>query len=213
MITASGRISPKLEARECQRKGGYGVYAREYLQKGELLIVWGGEIITRDEFQKLKTEKEFVSLQIEEDFYLISYSKGRAEDCVNHSCNPNAGLQGQIILTALRDILPDEEICYDYAMSDGSNYDEFECRCGASACRKIITGSDWRLPELWTRYEGYFSPYLQRRIRHLQQEVMQTNKNRQAGESRAYLAVDSRCVESVSNGFFSTTHRLMRKQS
>ena len=27
-----------------------------------------------------------------------------------------------------------------------------------------MTGDDWKLPELQTRYAGHFSPYIQRRI-------------------------------------------------
>ena len=65
---------------------------------------------------------------------------------------------------ALRDIQPDEEVCFDYAMTDSTPYDEFECHCGLPTCRKIVTGNDWKLPELWAKYQGYFSPYLQRRI-------------------------------------------------
>ncbi|HMY16300.1 MAG TPA: hypothetical protein PKA58_08205, partial [Polyangium sp.] len=52
----------------------------------------------------------------------------------------NAGLDGQIVLRAMRGIVPGEEICYDYAMSDGSDYDEFECTCGTPDCRQQITG-------------------------------------------------------------------------
>lgn len=60
-----------------------------------------------------------------------------------------------------------EEVCFDYAMSDGSPYDEFDCTCGAADCRRRVTGNDWCRPELQQRYAGYFSPYLQRRIEQL----------------------------------------------
>ena len=66
---------------------------------------------------------------------------------------------------ALREIKAGEELMFDYAMTDGGPYDEFECYCGSSNCRKKITGADWKLPELWDIYEGYFSPYLARRIK------------------------------------------------
>src|SRR5690606_33853967 len=85
-------------------------------------------------------------------------------DFVNHSCEPNAGLLGQIGLVAMRAIAAEEEICYDYAMSDGSAYDEFDCSCGMRLCRGRISGSDWSIPRRQERYRGYFSPYLQRRI-------------------------------------------------
>jgi hypothetical protein len=104
------------------------------------------------------------SLQVEENQYLVSLSDCEPPDYVNHSCDPNAGLSGQITLVAMRDIQPGEEITYDYAMSDGSPYDEFNCSCGSPHCRGHVSGEDWRRTDLWLRYAGYFSPYLQRRI-------------------------------------------------
>jgi SET domain-containing protein len=37
---------------------------------------------------------------------------------LNHSCEPNLGLQGQIVFGDLRDINHNEEITVDYAMTD-----------------------------------------------------------------------------------------------
>jgi uncharacterized protein len=95
---------------------------------------------------------------------LVSQEIPEVGDFVNHSCAPNAGLAGQMALVALRSIRAGEEVCYDYAMSDGSDYDEFACSCGTSMCRGKVTGRDWRLSELQERYEGHFSPYLHRRM-------------------------------------------------
>ncbi len=94
-------------------------------------------------------------------------------DFINHCCNPNAGLSGQLALVALRDIAPGEEVCFDYAMTDGSVYDEFPCSCGAANCRGRVTGNDWMRPELWKRYGSHFSPYLLRRIERLQRASRQ----------------------------------------
>jgi len=110
------------------------------------------------------------SVQIDEGLYLATVDGLEPADYVNHSCEPNLGLRGQITLVALRDIQPDEEVCFDYAMTDSTPYDEFECHCGLPDCRKVITGHDWKMPELWAKYQGYFSPYLQRRIEQLAKE-------------------------------------------
>lgn len=160
-------ISPKLEARTHLEKGGYGVFATEPIQAGELLIVWGGYIVSGEVLEQLSSSIRQLSIQVEENLYMVP-TEGEPADCVNHSCNPNAGISGQIALVAMCDIAPGEEVCYDYAMSDGSPYDEFECTCGVPNCRGRVTGDDWRCPELWERYSGYFSPYLQRRINQLQ---------------------------------------------
>ena len=73
-------------------------------------------------------------------------------------------MSGQIALAARCNIAAGQEVCFDYAMCDGLAYDEFDCDCGAPACRGRVTGEDWRRPELWARYPGGFSPFLQRRI-------------------------------------------------
>ena len=75
----------------------------------------------------------------------------------------------------MRDIAVGEEVCYDYAMSDGSHYDEFDCGCGSPNCRRQITGDDWRSPVLQSKYHGWFSPYLQRRIDQLKQQHFHLN--------------------------------------
>jgi hypothetical protein len=157
-------LSPKLEAGPHRHKGGYGVFARALIRAGDVLVVWGGDVVIAEDFVKLPAYVQQHSLQVEENLYLVPNGEDEPADFVNHSCSPNAGMSGQIVIVALRDIQPGEEACYDYATSDGGPYDEFECACGAPNCRGKITGNDWQLPELWQRYAGHFSPYLQRRI-------------------------------------------------
>ncbi|GAB4476579.1 MAG: hypothetical protein Kow00124_18870 [Anaerolineae bacterium] len=166
-------LSPRLESVTNGAKGGRAVYAREPIPAGTLLAVWGGEIIEASDLERLTPEQQHLSVQVEEGLYMVSPTIGPA-DFFNHCCDPNAGMSGQIALVAMRDIAPGEEVCYDYAMSDGTPYDEFECECGAACCRGQITGDDWRIPELWERYRGYFSPYLQRRIDQLVAEQKHT---------------------------------------
>jgi SAM-dependent methyltransferase len=163
----SAYFSPKLCVQPHPRKGGSGVFARQPVAAGELLVVWGGRAVTGAQLATLTGRERRHSLQVEEDLYLAPVGPPEPGDYVCHSCDPNAGLSGQIALVALREIAPGEEVCYDYAMSDGSDYDEFDCACGSSLCRGRITGDDWQRPELQARYAGYFSPYLQRRIERL----------------------------------------------
>ncbi len=165
-------LSPKVESRPHPQKGNCGVFAIEPIQKDELIALWGGKIMAADEVDPNMPNFTQQVLQIEDNFYLMTPSMEEA-DCFNHCCDPNVGLNGQIGLIAMRDIEAGEEICLDYAMCDGSNYDEFDCSCGSPNCRGHVTGEDWKRPELWEKYEGYFSPYLQRRIAALKKEVHQ----------------------------------------
>jgi uncharacterized protein len=166
-------LSPKVEERDCPEKGGHGVFAREAISSGDLITVWGGVVVTEDKLSELPEEKATHGIQVEEKVYLIPLGDEDPADMFNHSCNPNVGLCGQITLVAMRDIAEGEEVCFDYAMSDSSDYDEFECHCGTPHCRKKITGNDWKLPELQRRYKGFFSPYLARRIERLHAHAAQ----------------------------------------
>jgi uncharacterized protein len=155
--------SPKLERRTTPSAGD-GLFAIAPIGKNELLIVWGGLIVTREQLVTLPMFAQHRSIQVEENHYLCSAMLDDDADCINHSCEPNAGLSGQMTLIALRNIEPGEEICFDYAMSDGDPDYYMECACGSPACRGAVTGNDWRDPVLQRRYKGFFSPYLQRRI-------------------------------------------------
>ncbi len=171
MSSGTGHFfSNKLIARTHPAKGGYAVFACELIQEGELLAMWGGDIVPWEEFLFKTPEQQMHSIQVEENLFQVSYREGESPapaDYFNHSCEPNAGLSGAISLVAMRDIEPGEEVCFDYAMSDSTDYDEFECACGSANCRGWILGSDWLRPELQARYGEFFSPYLKRRIKAL----------------------------------------------
>ncbi|MCL4867507.1 MAG: SET domain-containing protein-lysine N-methyltransferase [Anaerolineae bacterium] len=168
-LTHTHYLSSKIESRDFDQKGSHGLFARTFIPAGDLLIVWGGVIMSLAEVKQVPHSERQYAVQVDEDAFLLT-PEPEAGDFINHSCNPNAGLSGQISVIALRDIYPGEEVCFDYAMSDSVPYDEFECACGEANCRGRVTGNDWLIPELQVRYAGYFSPYLQRRINRLQVE-------------------------------------------
>lgn len=163
-------LSPKCQVRDLDN-GQKGVFAIAPIAKDEIVAVWGGEVLTRAQVDQLPREYRRLVSQVEEDFFLGGFGDKDPADCINHSCDPNVGMQGQIVLVAMRDIRPGEQVCIDYAMTDGSDFDEFECFCGSPRCRQFIRGTDWRNPELWERYKGYFVPYLQKRIDRLRAEM------------------------------------------
>jgi hypothetical protein len=151
--------------------GGKAVYARETIEPGELIAVWTGRIVSAEELDELPEDIRHHTVQVEEGLYLASLGPDEGPDFINHSCDPNAGLNGQIVIVALQRIEPGEEVTIDYAMCDGSPYDEFDCACGSALCRGRVTGEDWRDPVLWERYAGHFSPYLERRIKALKRRL------------------------------------------
>src|SRR5258708_16940030 len=123
-------FSPKLEVKPILAKGGFGVFARQPIPAGEIVTIWGGRIIAGDEFDQVPAENQHSIVQIEENFYTVTIVGLEPVGCTDHSCNANVGMSGQIVLVAMRPIAVGEEACFDYAMTDGSPYDEFGCACG-----------------------------------------------------------------------------------
>ena len=157
-------LSPKVEVRFRDGHAGMGAFATDWIFKGELVSVWSGFIVNSEQFALLPEEIARHTVQVEEGLYLASWTEDEPSDFINHSCDPNTGMDGQLSLIAMRDIPPGEEVSFDYAMTDGTAYDEFLCDCRSPHCRFLISGNDWKRRELWDRYAGHFSPYLQRRI-------------------------------------------------
>ena len=73
----------------------------------------------------------------------------------NHSCEPNVGFGGNVVLVAMRDIAAGEELTTDYALFD--DYEGgMDCACGTPSCRRRIDGRDWQRRDVQERYRGWF---------------------------------------------------------
>ena len=161
-------LSPKAAVRESQIHGR-GLFAIAPIAKGEIVCVKGGYIFNRQMLASMPDWYRAAEIQIAEDLFIGPLSEQQREGSMifsNHSCEPNIGVQGQIAFVALREIEAGEELTHDWATTDDDDY-ELECRCGTAACRKIITGQDWRKDNLQAKYAGYFSWYLAEKIKRL----------------------------------------------
>jgi uncharacterized protein len=159
-------LSPKTEVRE-SKIHGRGLFAMADITKDEIVAVKGGHIVDRKTLREEITPRLGpVEIQIDDDFFIAPVTDDERERSMlylNHSCDANLGMRGKIMFVAMRDIRAGEEVTHDWAMTDDDDY-SVECKCGAPDCRKILTGKDWRRPELQKRYAGYFSAYLARKI-------------------------------------------------
>ncbi len=158
-------FSPKVEKRDSAIEGR-GLFAAETIAAGELLVVKGGYVfdrVTRDRLAETLGPSE---IQIDDDLFIGPTTLEDREAGMmhlNHSCEPNVGIKGQISFSAMRDITPGEELAFDYATGDDDDW-EMTCQCGAPSCRGKVTGKDWKKPELQQKYAGWFSQYLERKI-------------------------------------------------
>ena len=156
-------LTAKAEVRAAGHKG-LGIFAIRPIEAGETLAGFGGDVCDRATFTAMPEDRQIHAIQIDDELYMVGPEKPDPADMANHSCEPNVGILGNILLVAMADIAIDEEICFDYAMCDAADYDEFICACNATGCRKVVTSADWQRPELQARYRGWMSSYLQRRI-------------------------------------------------
>jgi uncharacterized protein len=157
--------SPKTEVRASPIHGR-GLFARQAIGRGEIVAVKGGYVLTREQWSRLEPTLGPAEIQLSDDLVIAPVRPDHRDGAMlftNHSCDPNLALQGQIVLVAMRDVAPGEELTIDWATTDDGDY-TLACRCGSPRCRGTITGKDWTRPELQARYRGWFCWFLQCKI-------------------------------------------------
>lgn len=162
-VVVRNYLSPLAEAREIAPKG-FGSFAVDPIPMGTIVATFGGTTMNRINFETYPLEQRSRSIQIDVDQFVLGPESRESGDSINHSCLPNCGMRNATQLIAMGPIAVGEELTYDYALSDTSDYDEFECACGSDNCRGRVSGNDWKLPYLQSRYRNMFSPYVQRKI-------------------------------------------------
>jgi hypothetical protein len=157
-------VDPRLKicSSSCQIKG---LFTTAPIAKNTLLAVFGGTIMNKEAVLNLPDELVKNVLQIDDALWIGS-SQVEPTDFINHSCNPNAGLKGQLFLVAMRDIACGEEITFDYAtvVSEWVGMEPLTCNCQTPSCRKKIEANDWQNKQLQKKYNGYFAYYIQKKI-------------------------------------------------
>lgn len=131
-------MTPKdLEARPTNL--GKGIFTKRPFEKGEALLTFGGKIFHREEIPPLLCPEDDRYLQIGPTEYLGP--SGGYDDFVNHSCDPNSGIEmegNSIGLKAIKAIASGEEITWDYSTTMDEDDWEMDCQCGSKNCRGRI---------------------------------------------------------------------------
>jgi uncharacterized protein len=142
---------------------GRGLFAREAIREGEVVVRWRGEVLPVIELGALKTRDRYDCAALSEDEIMVF----GADDPViygKHSCDPNLWMESETACSARRTIQPGEELTTDYAVLSDDGGWAMSCACQSSLCRGIIRGDDWARADLQRRYRGHFAPYLSRRF-------------------------------------------------
>jgi SET domain-containing protein len=126
---------------------GKGVYALCKITKGIRVYEYVGEKITKAEGNRREIEDSKRGLtylfELDDEFDLDGAVGGNESIYINHSCEPNCEadiIDGRIYIIALRDIMPGEELSYDYQF--GYTDDNVPCMCGSPNCRGYILAED-----------------------------------------------------------------------
>ena len=156
-------LSEKVELRS-SKAHGKGMFAKEPIKIGEVVFIKGGHILKREQIFSSGVINSYHPI---DDSYFLGAMNSDEEDgiklYVNHSCDPNCGIRGEITFVAMRNIAADEELTIDYAFLDNEDY-SFRCTCGESNCRSVVTGRDWQIKEIQEKYFNFFAAYLKEKI-------------------------------------------------
>jgi SET domain-containing protein len=163
-------LSPKITLSESDHCG-WGQVAIEDIQKDEVIVVFGGHVMTMEEFYSLPAKIQEFPYQISEEPDLVfgpaNFDELQHGEFFNHSCDPNTGFKSALHLVAMRNIRAGDAITFDYAMCTTGDFGNMNCHCEVQGCRKYITGDDWKISLLQDRYRGYFQPYIEDKINKL----------------------------------------------
>lgn len=124
-------MDPRFEIRTSPGMG-WGLFAREQVSQGDFIVEYTGVKIPTEIADQSDSRYLF---EVNKDWTLDGVAQNNHGRWLNHACMPNVeaiGEEDKIMLYALRDIFPGEELTIDY----GKEYfDEFikphGCRCGA----------------------------------------------------------------------------------
>jgi len=130
---------------------GFGAFATRRIRGGARLIEYAGERLTPAQaearYPDVEGERHHTFLfAIDDDIVIDAAVDGNEARFINHSCDPNCDAvieDGRIYIETIRDILPGEELAYDYAYileerHSPANKRKFPCHCGADICRGTI---------------------------------------------------------------------------
>lgn len=120
---------------------GRGVFATQPIRRGTCIATCQGWLAPTDELND-----SWLAMQVGLDLWLCSDGEN-LDDCINHSCDPNAGfVTGEPVLFALRDIAEGEQIAWDYSTSIAEKGWSLDCKCGAPTCRAVVRSWSELLP-------------------------------------------------------------------
>ncbi|KAK9369091.1 hypothetical protein V1509DRAFT_621097 [Lipomyces kononenkoae] len=130
----------------------WGLYAMENIPANDMIIEYVGEVVRQPvaDMRERRYLKNGIGssylFRIDESTVVDATKRGGIARFINHCCTPSCTakiikVEGQkrIVIYALRDIMANEELTYDYKFEREVNSDErIPCLCGSSGCKGFL---------------------------------------------------------------------------
>ena len=137
---------------------GSGLFAARNIKKGEQVIEYIGDKVTKREGDK-RADKQIKKAEKNKKngmVYVFELNKkydidgGVARNYarfINHSCDPNCEVEitnNEIWISSIKRIKKGSELTYNYGYSFDTDYEEHICKCGSKKCvGYILSDDDW----------------------------------------------------------------------
>ena len=114
---------------------GLGLFAQEPIRKGEMIIEYIGNILTKEEADKITTNQYL--FEVNRSKTIDGSARWNIARYCNHACEEAANAEsdikkGRVFIKAIKDIQEGEEIVYDYGEEFVNEYiAPYGCRCSA----------------------------------------------------------------------------------
>ncbi|XP_030534190.1 uncharacterized protein LOC115743516 isoform X2 [Rhodamnia argentea] len=132
-----------------------GLYASQFIYTGEMVVEYIGEIVglriadkRESEYQsgrRIQCKSACYFFRIDKEHIIDATRKGGIARFVNHSCQPNCVAkvisvrdEKKVVFFADRDILPGQEITYDYHFNHEDEGKKIRCYCKSKNCRHYL---------------------------------------------------------------------------
>lgn len=150
MLAAQSR-SPRLFTVRRSSIHGRGVFAAAPIAKGTRIVEYVGERISHAEADaryggEYDPTAVVLLFTVDKTIVIDAGVGGNAARFINHSCAPNCesvGDSGRVFIEAIRNIMPGEELTYDYQLELSEQksalaQDHYRCHCSSTQCRGFL---------------------------------------------------------------------------
>ena len=137
----------------------WGVFSATRIAENEPIVEYTGELIRTSitEERQHSNEQEGNNgsyiFKLNDDLYIDATQKGGIARFLNHSCDPNCktriievetpnGGERHVVICAKRNILPYEELTYNYRLPYETKDKAIPCLCGSDNCKGYLNYSE-----------------------------------------------------------------------